>query len=151
MAAERWRRGRHTISSDKKRLDSAAVVAALRGSYWAKNRPASVVRRSLKNSVCFGVYEAADSGRPRQIGFARVVSDGTTFAYLCDVYIDEHRRGAGLGKWLVSCVLRSQALARVPTWLLMTQDAHGLYKKFGFGFLDDPKRVMGLRRRPRAA
>lgn len=143
MAAERWRRGRFTISTDPRRLDAASVHAALARSYWAKGRPADVVRRSLKSSICFGLYD----GRA-QIGLARVISDRETFAYLCDVYVDEKSRGAGLGKWLVRCVLESKALARVRSWLLMTQDAHGLYKKYGFDFLDDPKRVMGLKRRP---
>jgi GNAT superfamily N-acetyltransferase len=96
-----------------------------------------MVRRSLENSLCFGLYE-----RGRQIGFARVVTDRATFAWLCDVFVLEEYRGRGLSKWLINGVMSHHALQGMRRVLLGTRDAHGLYERFGFRPLADPSRFM---------
>jgi GNAT superfamily N-acetyltransferase len=106
-------------------------------SYWARGRPPEVVRRSLANSLCFGLYE----GR-RQIGLARVVTDRATFAWLCDVFVLEAYRGRGLSKWLLECVLGHPELQGLRRFLLATRDAHELYTRYGFTPLADPTRFM---------
>lgn len=138
---ERWTRSGLEISTDPARLDADAIHAYLSASYWAAGRPRDVVEKSLKGSLCFGLYE----GRT-QIGLARVVTDYATYAYLCDVYVRPDKQGAGLGKWLLDCVLASEALAPVKAITLKTRDAHGLYERYGFTRVDDPERAMVLRR-----
>jgi GNAT superfamily N-acetyltransferase len=96
-----------------------------------------VARRSLDNSLCFGLYE-----RGRQVGFARVVTDRATFAWLCDVFVLEAYRGRGLSKWLIGCVMSHPDLRGLRRLLLGTRDAHGLYERFGFTLLADPARFM---------
>ncbi len=138
---ERFARGGYVVSSDPKRLDPRAVKAYLDVSYWAKGRPLAVVAKSLKNSHCFGLY----CGR-EQVGLARVITDYATFAYLGDVYIRPDHQGKGLGKWLISCVMKSRPLKGVKRWLLATKDAHGLYRPFGFKLDRRKNRWMRLRR-----
>jgi GNAT superfamily N-acetyltransferase len=116
-----------------------AVVAFLSRSYWAQGRTRDVIERSIEHSLCFSLY-AGD----RQIGFARVVTDRATFAYLCDVFIDESHRGQGLGKWLMSAVMNHPDLQGLRRWTLATRDAHGLYKQFGWTALKNPGRWMEL-------
>lgn len=116
------------VSTAPELLDLDFVCRALAGSYWANERPRAVIEASLKASLCFGVY-ARPGGR--QVGLARVVTDGATFSWLCDVIIDEDHRGRGLGTFLMAAVVSSPLLART-TFLLGTRDAHGLYEKFGF-------------------
>jgi GNAT superfamily N-acetyltransferase len=96
-----------------------------------------VIEKSLKHSLCFGVYE-----NQTQIGFARVVTDHATFAYLADVFILESHRGHGLGRWLVQTILEHSDLQGLRRWMLGTRDAHGLYAKFGFVPLENPDRYM---------
>jgi GNAT superfamily N-acetyltransferase len=115
------------IDTDKARLDFAFVHGFLRRSRWAKGIPAEVLRRALANSTCFGVYKAG-----RQIGFARVVTDFATFAYLADVFIVEAERGHGYADRLVEAILAHPELQGLRRWLLGTRDAHGLYQKHGF-------------------
>jgi GNAT superfamily N-acetyltransferase len=118
----------YIVSTATAMIDVDFVCAALAKSYWAQNRPRGVIEQSIRNSVCFGVYERA--GR-RQVGFARVVTDGATFSWLCDVVIDEGHRQKGLGQLLVSAVTAHPALAGTM-FMLGTRDAHGLYEKYGF-------------------
>jgi GNAT superfamily N-acetyltransferase len=123
-----WRRGEHVVSSEHERLDRVLVHRFLsEQSYWASGVSASQVERSLRNSFCFGLYRTSE-----QVGFARVVSDAARFAFLADVFVLEHARGQGLGKWLVECALDHPALRDVERWVLGTRDAHGLYERFGF-------------------
>jgi GNAT superfamily N-acetyltransferase len=132
------RRGAFFISTDTKLLDIPLIHDFLANhSYWAHDRPLEVVRRSIENSLCFGLYE----GRS-QIGFARVVTDSATFAWLCDVFVLESHRGRGLSKWLIECVMNYPSLRDLRRVLLATRDAHGLYARYGFAALAEPPRFM---------
>jgi GNAT superfamily N-acetyltransferase len=123
---ERHREG-FTVSTDPRRQDLDAIHAYLAQSYWAAGIPREVVERSLRHSLCFGLYEA-----DRQVGFARVVTDLATFGYVADVFVLEPWRGRGLSKWLMECLLAHPDLQDVRRWHLVTRDAHGLYARFGF-------------------
>jgi GNAT superfamily N-acetyltransferase len=116
------------ISTDPELLDLDFICRGLAGTYWARNRPRGVIEESLRNSLCFGVYEKESN---KQIGFARVVTDKATFSWICDVFIQEEHRSKGLGKWLVSCVTE-HPIVKHSTSLLGTLDAHGLYEKYGY-------------------
>jgi GNAT superfamily N-acetyltransferase len=122
------RREAWTVSTDPSRLDLDVIHSFLTTSYWAAGIPRETVRRSLAHSLCFGLYEG-----DAQVGFARVVSDRATFAYLADVFVLESRRGRGLGRWLIGCVMAHPDLQGLRVWRLATRDAHGLYRRFGFG------------------
>jgi GNAT superfamily N-acetyltransferase len=122
------RRGEFVISTDPARLDVDVIHEFLTNSYWAKGIPREIVARSIEHSLCFGVYD----GSGAQIGFARVVSDFATVAYLGDVFILESHRGRGLSKWLMECIVQHPALQGLRRWILTTRDAHGLYSQFGF-------------------
>jgi len=122
------------VSTDPARLDLSAVHGWLSRSYWAAGIPRETVARSLAGSLCFGLYE----GR-RQIGLARVITDGATFAYICDVVVDDARRRGGLGTWLMECVHRHPSLQGLRRWLLVTRDAHGLYRRVGYTPLTRPE------------
>jgi GNAT superfamily N-acetyltransferase len=130
------------ISTDPARLDPGAIHAYLSRSYWAAKIPREIVARSIANSLCFGVYDAG-----RQVGFARVVTDRATYAYLADVYILESHRGRGLGVRLMEQVMAHPDLQGLRRWGLVTQDAHGLYRKFGFEPLAHPERYMEIARK----
>ena len=134
-----WTRDRFTVTTDRDRLDRDVIVRFLSSSYWAENIPRGIVDKSIDNSLCFGLLE--DN---RQIGFARVVTDGATFAYLADVFVLSEQRGAGLGKWLIECVISHPDLQGLRRWLLGTRDAHGLYRQFGFAPLKRPEFVMEI-------
>ena len=136
---EEWRRDGYLISTDPSMLDIEAVHGFLQRSYWAADRPLETVRRSVEHSLNFGLYQAGD---PRQVGFARVVTDFATFAWLCDVFIDEAHRGRGLGVWLMETVAGHPRLQGLRLWLLGTRDAHSLYEKAGFKPLGAPERWM---------
>jgi GNAT superfamily N-acetyltransferase/uncharacterized damage-inducible protein DinB len=132
------RRGDFRISTDPALLDVPLIHDFLANrSYWAIGRPLEVVRRSLNTSLCFGLYE-----RDRQVGLVRVVTDRTTFAWLCDVFVLEDYRGRGLAKWVMECVMAYPALLGLRRFLLGTRDAHGLYERYGFTPLADPARFM---------
>ena len=120
------------ISDDKRKLTPESVMALLRQSYWANKRPLDTIAASVENSVCFGAFDR-DSGE--LIGFARVVTDFCTCYYLCDVIVDERHRGNGIGKALVSAVTSDARFAELEG-LLLTLDAHGLYRKYGFAGKD---------------
>ena len=125
------------ISTDKSKLDITTIHNFLKTSYWAKNILISVVEKSIKNSLCFGLYE-----NKKQIGFAKVISDYATSALLRDVFILESYRGQGLGKWLIEHILAYPELQDVPKWLLGTKDAHELYRRYGFESLITPETLM---------
>lgn len=127
-------REQFTISTDPARLDLDAVCDFLSRSYWANTRPRERTEQAIQNSLVFGLYDGA-----KQIGLARVVSDYSVFAYLCDVFIHEDYRAHGLGKWLIQTIMEHPDLREVRRWLLATNDAHGLYQQFGFGTIEDPK------------
>jgi GNAT superfamily N-acetyltransferase len=126
----------YLVSTSPEMIDVDYVCAALAESYWANKRPRNVIEESIRTSLCFGAYEKA--GR-RQVGFARVVTDGATFSWLCDVVVDRDHRKRGLGKILVSSVVEHPRV-RGTMILLGTRDAHGLYEKFGFARLEMMRR-----------
>jgi GNAT superfamily N-acetyltransferase len=135
------RRGGYLVSSDPARLDLDLLHAFLSRSYWARGIPRELVARSLRHSVCFGVYEWG-----RQVGFARVISDRATFGYPADVFVVGSHRGRGLSTWLVQAVLAHPELQGLRRFSLVTRDAHGLHARFGFGALDAPERHMEILR-----
>ena len=128
-----------SISTNKSKLDLAMIHNFLKNSYWSEDIPVAVVEKSIANSFGFGVYE--DS---KQVGFARVITDYTTFAYLGDVFILEGYRGQGLGKWLVKSILEHPELQGLKKWLLVTKDAHELYRQYGFQNLAKPEGYMEI-------
>ena len=132
------RRGEFLISTDPNRLDLDVIYEFLTNCYWSKGIPREVVARSIEHSLCFGVYD----GNGVQVGFGRVVSDFATVAYLGDVFILETHRGRGLSKWLMESITQHPALQGLRRWILLTRDAHELYKKFGFTPVKAPERYM---------
>ena len=139
--ATEYRDGEFTISSDRERIDLDVVHAFLTECYWAKGIPRDTVSRSIENSLCFGVY-----AEEKQIGFARVISDYATYAYIGDVFVLESFRGRGLGKWLMECIMQDPRLQGLRRWSLVTRDGHGLYARFGFEPLKKPESYMELHR-----
>lgn len=138
MKAMEWTKDEFTISTDKARLSPEMVHKFLiEESYWAKTRKYEQTLTAIDNSICFGLYEGE-----RQIGFARVVSDKATFAYLGDVFVLSEFRGRGLSKWLMEVIISHPDLQGLRRWLLATFDAHGLYKQYDFGPLKFPERWM---------
>jgi GNAT superfamily N-acetyltransferase len=137
LQATEWHHDGFTITCDPARIDRAAVHAFLAGSYWAANIPRAVVDSSIDRSLCFALL-AGD----RQVGFARVITDRATFAYLGDVYVLPELRSRGLGKWLIDCVMAHPDLQGLRRWMLVTKDAHGLYSPRGFTGLKAPERHM---------
>jgi N-acetylglutamate synthase-like GNAT family acetyltransferase len=126
--AREWHQGEYTVSDDHARLDLDAIHGFLsRESYWARGRSRERVERAIANSPPFGLYK-----RERQVGFARVVTDRATFAWLADVFVVAEERGGGLSKWLVECVLAHPELQGMRRWLLATRDAQELYRRYGF-------------------
>jgi GNAT superfamily N-acetyltransferase len=132
-----WRRDGYLISTDKRLLDVAAIHGFLARSYWAAGVPLEVIERAIEHSIAFGLYE-----EKRQIGFARAITDRATFAYLADVFILEEFRGRGLGEWLIEAVMSHPELQGLRRWMLVTRDAHGLYRKSGFVDLKTPASIM---------
>jgi RimJ/RimL family protein N-acetyltransferase/GNAT superfamily N-acetyltransferase len=124
------RREHYLISTEPGRLDFDVIYHYLsEESYWARGRPRAIIERAIDHSLCFGVYDG-----DQQVGFARVVTDRATFAWLCDLFILESHRGRGLGKWLVECIIDHPDLRDLRNFLLATADAHELYRQYG-GFL----------------
>jgi GNAT superfamily N-acetyltransferase len=139
VEAQEWRRETFTISTDRTKLDRAAIREFLSASYWATGIPRDVVDRSIEGSLCFGVYDGV-----LQVGFARVITDFATFAYLADVYVLESHRRRGLAAWLMESILAHPRLQGLRRWMLVTRDAHPLYRKFGFRELAHPERIMEM-------
>lgn len=130
--------GEFLITTDKISLQIDVIQSFLaEESYWAKGRILEQTQRAIDNSLCFGLFQAE-----RQIGFARVISDFATFAYLGDVFVLKEFRGKGLSKWMMSVIVRHPELQGLRRWLLATRDAHGLYEKFEFAPLKFPERWM---------
>ena len=141
------RRDGYSLSTDPADLDRDAIHHYLsREAYWSKGVPRDVVERAIAASISFGLYK----GEPGEelAGFARVVTDRATFAWLCDVFVLEPHRGRGLGVWLMENVMAHPDLADLRNFLLATRDAHGLYARFGFAPLAEPSRWMAIRKRP---
>jgi GNAT superfamily N-acetyltransferase len=138
------RRGAYAISDDASRLDLDAVHAYLSRSYWAAGIPMAVLRRAVASSLCFGVYRIGGD-HEEQIGFARVITDRATFAYLADVYILEEHRGQGLASWLVEVVLAHPDLQGLRRFMLVTRDAQALYARAGFRAAEASDNVMQIR------
>jgi GNAT superfamily N-acetyltransferase len=136
-----WVKGDFEISTDPARVDVGVVHEFLTNCYWAKGIPAETVRRSIENSICFGVYHGK-----QQVGFARVISDQATFAYLADVFVLPPFRGRGLSRWLMECIVAHPDLQGLRRWMLGTQDAHGLYAKYGFTAVKSPEIWMEVHR-----
>jgi GNAT superfamily N-acetyltransferase len=133
-----WRRDEYTISTDRKRLNASLIHNFLSNrAYWARGRSLEVVKRAIEHSLNFGVYKDGE-----QIGFARVVTDYATFAWLADVFILDEYRGRGLSKWLIEVIVSHQQLQGFRRWVLATKDAHELYRRFGFAELKEPARWM---------
>lgn len=132
-----WKREQYTISTSRERLDLNVIHDFLTQSYWAAGVTMEIVRRSIENSLPFGMYED-----DQQIGFARVITDYATFAYLADVFVLDAWRGAGLGHWLVAVIDSHPQLKGLRRWMLATRDAHGIYRTVGFQNLKQPDRWM---------
>ncbi len=133
-----WQNGEFTISNERSRLQIDAIHKFLtEESYWAKERTREQTETAIKNSLPFGVYQGENL-----IGFARVVTDYATFAYLGDVYITEEFRGRGLSKWLMETITNHPDLQGLRRWILATRDAHALYEKYEFSALRFPERWM---------
>jgi GNAT superfamily N-acetyltransferase len=137
------RRGEFVVSTDRTRLDLDVIYAFLTNCYWAKGIPRDVVAKSIDHALCFGIYDGAGA----QVGFARVVSDFATVAYLGDVFVLESHRGRGLSKWMMECIMQHPSLQGLRRWILLTRDAHGLYSQFGFTSVESPQKWMELHRR----
>jgi N-acetylglutamate synthase-like GNAT family acetyltransferase len=132
----------YEISTDTDRLNVEVIHNFLaEESYWSPGIPRAIVERAMQNSLCFGVYH-----RAAQVGFARVVTDKSTFALLADLFILSAHRGKGLSKWLMRCVVGHEDLQGLRRLLLLTSDAHGLYRQFGFKELGNPSRFMEVLR-----
>lgn len=134
-----WTRDGFMVSCDPSKLDREVVASFLGASYWAEGIPTATVERSIAGSLCFALLQAG-----RQIGFARVISDRATIAYLGDVFVLPEFRGRGLGKWLIKCVMSHPQLQGLRRWILITRDAHDLYRPFGFQPLARPEGYMEL-------
>ena len=135
--------GAYLISTDPTRLDLDAICAYLSGeSYWARGRPHDQIVRGIENSIPFGVYHGTD-----QVGFARIVTDYATFAWLADLYVLDEHRGHGLGKALVEAVVEHPVVRELPRVVLATADAHGLYERYGFVPLRGDDRFMAIETR----
>jgi GNAT superfamily N-acetyltransferase len=133
-----WQQGEYIITTNSERLDIELIHDYLsKSSYWARGRSLDLVRRSIENSLPFGVFRESE-----QVGFGRVVTDYATFAWIADVFILEQHRGQGLSKWLLEVMVNHPQLQGFRRWVLATRDAHGLYRRYGFTELRDPPRWM---------
>lgn len=140
-----WEKDNFLISTDKLFLQIPKIHNFLsKESYWCTDIPEDLVSKAIDNSLCFGVYQVY-SNTKEQIGFARVVTDYTGFAWICDVYIEKDMRGIGLSKWLMSCLMAHSALKNMRRICLATKDAHELYKKFGFEATQSPQNWLEIK------
>src|SRR5215471_14028198 len=135
--AHEWQKGEYLISTDKARIDIDVVHAFLSASYWATGRSKETIRLSIDNSLPFGIYKEDE-----QAGFARVITDYATFAWIADVFVLDRFRGQGLGKWLMEVIVSHPDLQGFRRWVLSTKDAHELYRRYGFTELTRPERWM---------
>ncbi|MGE5500275.1 MAG: GNAT family N-acetyltransferase [Syntrophothermus sp.] len=128
-----------SISTDNTKFDFSVIHEFLSNSYWARGIPEELIRKSVENSLTFGLFF-----QDKQIGLARVITDFTTFAYVADVFVLEAYRRLGLSKWLMQTILSYPDLQKLRRWLLATRDAHGLYSQFGFKPVKNPERFMEI-------
>jgi GNAT superfamily N-acetyltransferase len=136
-----------SITTDPSRLDLDVIHGFLsRSSYWAAGIPRELVVRALRHSTCFGAFDGNE-----QVGFARVISDHATFAYVCDVFVLDSHRGRGVGKQLMAAIKSHPDLQGLRRWVLFTRDAHGLYRQYGFSEARHPERLMEIQSGPEAA
>ena len=131
--------GSYSVSADRGRIDVDAVHAFLTRSFWAAGISKELVAKSIEHSLCFGVFD-----KQAQVAFARVVTDYSTYAYLCDVYVLEDYRSRGLGKWMMEFVMKHPDLQGLRRFQLVTRDAHGLYTRFGFTTPANAERQMEI-------
>lgn len=134
----------YSITTDKDKMDVDAIHQYLSRSYWAENVPKTVVVTAVENSLCFAALVCDEQGNESQVGFARVVTDMATFAYLADVYVLEEHRGNGLSKMMMKKIIEHPKLQGLRRIMLATRDAHGLYEQFGFTPLTEQKMFMQL-------
>ncbi len=137
MQVEEYKKDNYLVSTDKSRLNISVIHNFLSHSYWAENIPIELLKKAIENSLCFGVYNGK-----AQVGFARVITDFSTFAYLADVFIIEEERGRGLSKFLMECILKHKELQGLRNFCLMTKDAHSLYARYGFKNIANPENFM---------
>ncbi|MBQ4833179.1 GNAT family N-acetyltransferase [Pseudoalteromonas sp. MMG010] len=130
------------ISTDQQKLDFDVIYQFISNSYWAKDIPCSLMQKAIENALCFGVY----TGQNEQVGFARVITDSATFAYLADVFIVPTYQGMGLSKYLMNTIITHEQLQGLRRFMLATSDAHGLYKQFGFTELNEPNLFLQISR-----
>lgn len=142
IAIREWTRDGWTLSNDPARLQLNVIHGFLARSYWAEGVPRDVVARSLEGSIAFGIYSGTE-----QIGFARVISDCATFAYVADVFVLEAYRSRGLARWMMQCIMQTPELQGLRRWLLVTRDAHALYRSVGFSPVSRPEGFMELVKR----
>ncbi|HMU45545.1 MAG TPA: GNAT family N-acetyltransferase [Chitinophagaceae bacterium] len=127
------------VSTDKSKLDLNYVQSVLSKTYWAEGIPIETVEKAVNGSICFGIYD-----KNKQIGFARLITDAATFAYLADVFIDAAYQGKGLGKWLIEEIMKHESVQGLRRFMLATKDAHGLYDQYGFVPLTNTERWMHI-------
>ena len=138
MEIQEWQRGGFVISTDRAKMQIDVIHDYVsKQSYWMPGIPKSRVQRIIDNALNFGIFDG-----PRQIGYADVITDFATFAYLANVFVLEDYRGQGLSKWLMECILAHPDLQDLRRWTLLTADAHGLYKQYGFEPINNPESWM---------
>ena len=138
------KKNNYLISTDKSKIDIDYVHGFLSQSYWSPGVDIQVVKKAMKGSLCFGMYDSSKQTLPGggQVGYARMITDKATFAYLADVFIDKNYQGKGLGKWLIEVILAHPDLRGLRRILLATKDAHKLYEQCGFTSINNPERYM---------
>ncbi len=129
----------YTINTDASQMDLSFIHQFISNSYWAKGIPLQTVQKAVEGSLAFGVFKEGE-----QVGFARVITDGATFAYLADVFVAEAHRGQGLSKMLMEAVMAHPQLQGLRRFVLVTRDAHGLYEQFGFAPISNPELWMQI-------
>ncbi|MDO6680115.1 GNAT family N-acetyltransferase [Shewanella sp. 4_MG-2023] len=130
----------YVISTDQNKLDISVIHGFISQSYWAKGMPITVLTKAIEHSLCFGVFTDED----QQVGFARLITDRATFAYLADVFITDQHRGIGLSKLLIETVISHPDIQGLRRMMLATRDAHGLYAQYGFLPIDNPEILMQI-------
>jgi GNAT superfamily N-acetyltransferase len=131
--------GEYRITTDPSAIDVEVVHGYLTRCYWSPGIPREIVERAVANSLCFGVFHGS-----AQVGFARLITDRATFAYLADVFILEAYQGKGLGRWLLEVIMGHPEVQGLRRWMLATRDAHGLYRQYGFVPVAAPERIMEI-------
>ncbi|MCA6364940.1 MAG: GNAT family N-acetyltransferase [Bacteroidetes bacterium] len=129
----------YVLSDDQSKLNHDFIHFELSRSYWSEEIPRSITEKAAAHSLCFGIYH-----NNSQVAYARVVSDFATFGYLCDVIVAEAHRGAGLGKWMMECIMSHPELQGLRRFMLATRDAHSLYARFGFHTPENPDKLMEI-------